>query len=692
MNDKINSGHLERAAYVYIRQSTLQQVRNNVESSRRQYALEERARALGFKSVVVIDDDLGISGTGSRARPGFARLLGAVCNGEVGGVFALEASRLARNNRDWHHLIDLCVLTETVVVDAEGIYDPRLLNDRMLLGLKGTMSEFEIGILRQRAREAYNQKIHRGAWMTRVPVGYVRGGAVGIELTPDKEVQEAVRGVFLQFERMGSLRQVFLWYRQQKVLLPRLHVRDGVYSVVWTLADYGYLLRILKSPTYAGAFTHGRTKSRAHVVDGRSRRSHGHQVPLDQWEVLIKDHHPAYITWETYLENVNTLNSNRTKSHATKNGAARQGSALLSGMLRCHKCGYKMRVGYRGGDGPCGRYFCAPGRQGPGTSSCQCFAAFRIDRAVVDVVLETCQPLGIEASIQALNGKGAEQDQKRRMLELALERARYEVDRARRQYDAVDPANRLVAAELESRWNMALSHAAEVEARLQAEAASAVPLDEDQRLRLRALGADLQQLWNDEAAPVELKKRILRTVINEIVVDVNHTSGFIDLLIHWAGGVHTSLRVRKNKSGHNQQSAEENIVELVAELARGWPDHYIAGILNRIGCQTGAGNSWSENRVRSFRGQHKIPVFAAGSQRPWLTMEEAARELKVSVAIVRTMVNHGKLPARQIAKGVPWMIEREDLKRPAVVSYARAARCHRQAPLEDDRQITIPCI
>ncbi len=692
MSDKITSQHLERAAYIYIRQSTLQQVRNNLESSRRQYALEDRARALGFRSVVVIDEDLGISGTGSRERPGFGRLLAAVCNGEVGGVFALEASRLARNNRDWHHLIDLCVLTETIVVDAEGIYDPRLLNDRMLLGLKGTMSEFEIGILRQRAREAYNQKIRRGEVMTKVSIGYVRSGATGIEMTPDREVQEAIRGVFLRFEQMGTLRQVFLWYHQQQIPMPRLHVRDGVNSVIWSLPDYQHLLRILKSPTYAGAFAYGRTKSHSRVVDGRSRKSGGHRVPLEQWEVLIKDHHPAYITWERYIENLKALASNRTKSHSAKSGAPREGSALLAGLLRCRKCGHKMHVGYRGGTGPSGRYFCMTGNRGQGTPSCQCFAAFKVDRAVVDLVLETCQPLGIEASIHAMNGNRAEQDHKRRTLELAVQRARYEVDHARRQYDAVDPANRLVAAELEARWNAALTQASEAEARLQAESASVRPLDEAQRCRLMALGADLQRLWNDGAAPMELKKRILRTVINEIVVEVNHTSGFVDMQIHWAGGVHTMLHVRKNKTGHNKSAADEDTVELVAELARGWPDRYIAGILNRIGCQTGPGNSWSENRVRSFRGQHRIPVFAAGSQRPWLTMQEAAKELNVSVAVVRTMVKHGKLPARQIAKGVPWMIKREDLNSPTVSNYAKYSRSRPESLRENDQQILMPCI
>jgi excisionase family DNA binding protein len=406
--------------------------------------------------------------------------------------------------------------------------------------------------------------------------------------------------------------------------------------------------------------------------------------------VLIKDHHPAYITWERYLENVKVLASNRTKSHVVSSGAPREGSALLAGLLRCRKRGHRMRVGYRGDDGPCGRYYCMTGNRGQAVPSCQCFAAFRVDRAVADLVLETCQPLGIEASIQAMEGNRAETDQKRRLLELAAERARYEVDRARRQYDAVDPANRLVAAELEARWNTALVQASEAEERLKAEEGTMRPIDDNQRQRLMELGANLQRLWSDGAAPSELKKRILRTVINEIVVDVNHATGFVDLQIHWAGGVHTTLRVRKNKSGHNQQAADQNTVELIADLAKGWPDRCIASILNRIGCRTGPGNSWSENRVKSFRGQHKIPVFALGSQRPWLTMQEAAKELNVSVAVVRTMVEHGKLPARQIAKGVPWMIEREDLQRPMVLSYTKSPKAERQAAREDRQQMLIP--
>lgn len=351
MNDKITEAHRDRSAYIYIRQSTLQQVQHNVESNRRQYALRERAATLGFSSVVVVDDDLGISGAGTQQRPGFSRLLAAVCDGEVGAVFALEASRLARNNRDWHHLIDLCVLTRTLVVDADGIYDPRLLNDRLLLGLKGTMSEFELGLLRQRAQEAYRQKALRGDVMTRVPVGFVRKGDNGIEMTPDRQVQQAIHDFFLRLQGSSSLRQVLLWHHHEKILFPVSRIRDGSESLEWKLPNYQQLLRMVKNPTYAGAFAWGRSGARSKVVDGRSRKTEGHRLEMDRWQVLLKDHHPGYITWEDYQSNLDKLVANRTKSHQSSSGAARGGSALLARLFRCAHCGHKLRVAYRGRGG-----------------------------------------------------------------------------------------------------------------------------------------------------------------------------------------------------------------------------------------------------------------------------------------------------------------------------------------------------
>lgn len=692
MSDKINERHLNRSAVVYIRQSTLQQVRNNTESGRRQYALEGRAKELGFKTVLVIDEDLGISGTGSRERPGFARLLAAVCNGEIGAVFALEASRLARNNRDWHHLIDLCVLTETLVIDAEGVYDPRSLNDRMLLGLKGTMSEFEIGILRQRAQEAYRQKIQRGEVMTMVPIGYERSGSVGIEMTPDRQIQEAIRGLFDRLDAMGTLRQVLLWYHQQQLPFPRQRRRQGVTTIEWRLPDYQHLIRIVKNPTYAGAFAHGRSRSQTSVVGGRSRKTSGRRVVMEKWSVLIKDHHPGYISWERYVKNVEILKANSTKAHGAHAGAPRTGSAMLAGLLRCAKCGLKLAVAYRGGKGPNGRYQCMTGCREQGKPICQSFAAFRVDQAVEREVLEACQPWGIEASLQALTQTRTETEQKRRLLEIALEKARYEVDRARRQYDAVDPANRLVASELEARWNIALTNAAEAESRLASVVGEKAALSDEQRQQILALGTNLSRAWNDPKAPLELKKRIIRIAIREIIVGVDEHSGQVELVVHWAGGAHTRLRVTKNKVGRNKNAASQETVALVRELARGWSDRYIAQMLNRIGSRTGPGNSWSETRVKSFRGQHSIAVFSAGDVRPWLTMEEVARELGVSVAVVRTMVKQEKLPARQIAAGLPWMIERHDLARPEVTTRVREAQLGLRSPREEAGQIVMPCI
>ena len=418
MNDKISAKQLERAAYVYIRQSSLQQVRHNLESGRRQYALQDRARELGFEEVVVIDDDLGISGAGHHERPGFGRLLTAVCDGRVGAVLAMEASRLARNNRDWHHLIDLCVLTQTLVVDAEGIYDPRLLNDRLLLGLKGTMSEFELGILRQRAQEAYGQKVLRGEVLTKVPIGFIRSHSNRIEMTPDREVQEAIRGVFRDFERFGTLRQVLLWYHQENITIPLASVGEGTQRTVWRLPNYQHLLRMLKNPTYAGAFAYGRTQCRSVVVEGRSRKSVGHRVAMENWQLLIKDHHLGYISWEQYLENQRILTSNRTKSHAVSCGAAKKGSALLTGLLRCARCGHKLHVAYRSREGQAPRYYCMTGNKEQGKPSCLCFAGFKVEQTVVEVVLEACQPMGIEASLQVLSAESIEQDQDKRRLEL----------------------------------------------------------------------------------------------------------------------------------------------------------------------------------------------------------------------------------------------------------------------------------
>jgi DNA invertase Pin-like site-specific DNA recombinase len=467
MNEKINERHLARKALVYVRQSSTHQVRHHLQGRQRQYDLADRARELGFAQTVVIDEDQGRSGSGLVERSGFLQVLASVCAGEAGAVFALEASRLARNNRDWHHLIDLCALTETLLIDADGVYDPRALNDRLLLGLKGTMSEFELGLLRQRAREAFELKVRRGHAMWEMPAGFVRSEEHRIEKIADRQVQQVLEGVFRKFRQLGSARQTTLWYREQQISLPQVVPGTAGREVLWRLPTGHRINQILKNPCYAGALAYGRTQGKTVVEGDRAKRASSRQrTPRAQWKVLILDNHPGYIGWPEYLEIQAILESNGAMRDGTGQGAPKRGTALLAGLLRCGQCGRKLHVAYGGNGGRVRRYSCQGGRVDRGSAACMTLGGLRIDQVVCAQVIEAIRPAAVEAVLRTLGQVNDEQADKRRCIELALEKARYEVARAQRQYDLVDPANRLVAGELEQRWNGALVRAAELEAQL----------------------------------------------------------------------------------------------------------------------------------------------------------------------------------------------------------------------------------
>ncbi len=672
MSEKIKAHHLERGAYVYVRQSTPHQVRSHLESKERQYALAGRAEQLGFAKVVVIDEDLGRSGGGTQERPGFGRLLASVCQGLAGAVFALEASRLARNNRDWHHLVDLCALTETLLIDSDGIYDPRQLNDRLLLGLKGTMSEFELGLWRQRAREAFEQKVRRGFALWEVPVGFIRTEEGRIEKTPDRQVQQAVASVFQKFQQLGSARQATIWFREEQIPVPQTKPGTAGQDVMWRLPSSGRIRQMLKNPCYAGAFAYGKTAVRIRIEEGRARQSSRYRKPHQEWKVLLIGHHPGYISWEEYLENQQRLEDNVASYEGEASGAAKVGAALLSGLLRCGRCGRKLQVVYSGNRGRVPGYVCRGDRGDRESSRCLAVGSLRLDRAVVQRVLTAIQPAGIEAAVQLSQSIQMEGDEKRKALELALERARYEEKRARRQFDAVEPENRLVASELEARWNGALAQVAEAEARLAAEGKAAEPLSEAQEQELLALSEDLMALWNHPEAPVPLKKRILRTVLTEIIIDQEADPEYHRLRLHWAGGVHTEMRVERNKPGHHRYSAERSVIELVGELSKICSDQTAAAILNRLGYKTGQEKTWNASRVAGLRGYHKISPFQ--KQDTWVTQEEAARELQVSNTVVKRLIRERILPAKQVVKFAPWIIEKKDLSLAAVRSQVEAAR------------------
>jgi excisionase family DNA binding protein len=676
MIDRLTPAHLALKAYVYVRQSTQQQVRTHHESRQRQYALADRARQLGFAGVVVIDEDLGRSGSGLVERPGFGQLLTAICQNEAGAVLALEASRLARNNRDWHHLLDLCAMTGTLLIDDQGMYDPRDINDRLVLGLQGTMSEFELSLFRQRARQAFEQKVGRGHALWEIPVGFVRTDDDRPEKTPDRRVQEAVAGVFRKFRELGSARQTMLWYRDEDVLVPRAVAGTCGREVVWRLPTSSRIRQMLTNPTYAGALAYGRTATRTVVEQGRARQAGRRRRPRDQWKVLILDNHVGYIGWGDYQSHLRMLEENAAMRAGQTGGAARNGGALLSGLLRCGRCGRQLVVGYSGNTGNVPRYICQGGRVDRGSSACQSLGAARVDSAVCERLLEAVQPAGVQASLDALEQLGDRRREKRQSLALALEQARYEVDRARRQYDLVDPANRLVAAELESRWDAALSRAAELDRQLAEIDGTQETVTPRERERLLELGRDLPSLWSHPATTAELKKRLLRAALQEIIIADNAERTEHVLASHWQGGVHTELRVKRTKTGQHRRAADADVIALVSELSKVCTDQTTAATLNRLGYRTGTGKTWRAHSVAHLRHYHRLPNYEKGVA--WLTVEQAAAALGVSHTVIRRLIAEGTLPATQVVPRAPRIIARESLSLPGVQAAVEAVRAGRQ--------------
>jgi DNA invertase Pin-like site-specific DNA recombinase len=682
---KITPEHLARGAYIYVRQSTADQVLNNHESRRRQYGLADRARVLGWNAVEVIDDDLGRSGSGI-ARPGFEKLLAAICGGRVGVVVSIEASRLARNGRDWHTLLEFCGLVGTLIADEDGVYDPRHPNDRLLLGMKGTMSEMELSLFRQRSLEALKQKARRGELLLTVAIGYVKAPNDRLEKDPDRRVQEAIALVFSKFAVLQTVRQVHLWMRQERLPLPAVeYVAEGR-RITWKLPVYNTLHHMLTNPVYAGAYAFGRTGSRVTIEAGRKRIVRGFRKEREAWEVLIPHHHEGYIDWAEFERNQRLISDNANGRSFMSRGSVRRGEALLAGLLRCGHCGRKLHVAYGGANGSAGRYHCRGGHLNHGGDPCISFGGMRIDRAVGAEVIRRLQPLGIGAALNALAAEQAETREKLRQVELALEQARYEVARAQRQYDAVDPDNRLVAGELERRWNEHLQAARAIETERDALAARPpVTLNAAERDRLLALGADVERAWNSPGATAVTRKQIIRTLVDEIVVRVQDDA--LDLVVRWQGGDHTILRVAKNRVGQHRWSTDAGVVELVSVLARQMPDQAIAAVLNRAGKTTGRGNGWTRSRVCILRNHRGIAPYRNGerSERGETTLEEAAVVLKVSEATVRRLIKLAVLPARQLCKGAPWVIRTADLQSEAVQGAA-ADRRLRHPQSQDDRQ------
>jgi DNA invertase Pin-like site-specific DNA recombinase len=657
MNPKITSEHLRRGALVYVRQSTFGQVMEHTESKRRQYALADSARELGFASVSIIDDDLGRSGSGLVERPGFQKLVATVCGGSVGSVFCIEASRLARNGRDWHHLIDLCALVNTLVIDDDGVYDPRLVNDRLLLGLKGTMSEYELSLLRQRGLAARDTKAKRGELRFALPPGYCWNELSRIEIDPDERVSEAIRLLFRKFQELGSARQVFLWTIQSGLKLPVLRQSPVGFRIEWREPAYHTVLQVLQHPMYAGAYVFGRTTQRTHVVDGRARKSDGHSKPMEAWNVLIREHHPGYISWEQFEANQKMLTENAHMQKRMARKAARGGQALLTGLVRCGRCGRMMRVFYGMRSGHAHRYQCRgdAGREHKGL--CLGIGGIRVDRAVAAQIIEAVAGHAVEAALRALQQAAQADTDVRQSMERELEQTRYEASLASRRYEAVDPNKRLVARELEARWNVALERVAELKERIARIDATAITRPAIDRAGLLALAHDLPAAWNAPGVDTRTKQRLTRILIQEVVIDQKDESNEAVVTIHWTGGRHTEVRVSRIRTGRYPDDRHPSPVEVIRNLGGQWPDRELAVTMNRMRCKSPDGASWTTVRVRELRERLGIAPFDPTAPREeTISVDETARRLQICVGSVLRLIREGTVPAKQLMPSAPWQV------------------------------------
>ena len=564
-----------------------------------------------FQTSLVIDEDLGRTGSGLVDRPGFQRLVAEVCTGEVGAVFCIEASRLARNGRDWHHLIELCGMVGAVVVDLDGVYDPNLINDRLLLGLKGTMSEFEATLIRQRSIEAIHQKARRGELWIPIPVGFCWTSNGKIEKDPDQRVQQTIQLVFDKMTELGSMRQVLIWFRQQNVCLPVCLPQAGEPSdhlEAAAVSDHSghphqpRLCRRLRLRQNRDA-NQDRGWPRTEDVPATANRDR-------EWMVLIQDHHPGYLSWEEYERNQAMIAANTHMQSGAEPKAGRGGRALLSGLLRCRRCGRMLYVSYIGPRATVIRYDCRGTALDCGEGPCISFGGLRVDDGVGNEVLHAIEGNAIEAALQAAEQMQGQQRQdyedpsswrsSRLATKLGWQPGRY---------DAVDPEQRLVAAELEARWNVALQKVQGLENKLREFDDKTQSARIPDRQVLMSLAQDLPAIWNSPSTDMRLKQRIIRILIREIVADVDDNNREIVLLIHWAGGRHSELRLKKIETGKHRHCTNVDAIEVIRKMAGRFPDEQIAATLNRLRLRTGADNAWNESRVYSVRHRHQLPTF-----------------------------------------------------------------------------------
>jgi len=675
---KIKPSHTQRSAYVYIRQSTPGQVEHNRESTARQYALADRACQLGWskEQVVLIDEDLGLSGSGADKRSGFARLTSEVALAHVGIVLGLEVSRLARNNADWYRLLELCGITDTLIGDNDGVYHPALFNDRLLLGLKGTMSEAELHIIRARLDGGIRNKAARGELRRGLPVGFVWGEKDGeVLFHPDEAVTGAIRSVFERFAEFGSARRVWLWFRSEGLSFPLQTTPGSLPSPIrWVVPTYTALHHILSNPVYAGAYTYGKTKYERYLDEHGAVRKRSRHLPMDQWSVLIQDHHPGFIDWATYQANQTRLDSNiRPRPHQA-GGALREGSALLQGLATCGHCGRHLHVHYRGRNSAPG-YHCAGKDLVAGRGVyCLNIGGTVIEQAVANAFLEAITPASIEAMRLSVEQLQSNHDASLSQWRLEVERARYEAERVERRYRTVEPENRLVARGLETEWEKRLRDlaAAEMELRRREQQRPST-ISPDQLKVIESLGSDINQIWNATTTTDRDRKELLRTLMEEVVLNLKRAEGRAHLTLRWRGGAITTLDVPVPRFKPMGPRTDEDTISLLRRLATLYPDEVIAGVLNRQGRKTATGERFTANQVGSLRRYRDIPRFQAPTaplDGELVSIRKAAQILEMNTSSIHRWLADGFIAGEQVTPGAPWQIRITDELRARIVQQA----------------------
>ncbi len=658
---KITPEHLARKAIVYLRQSTDKQVRQNLESQRLQYDMGDRMRALGWTNVEIINHDLGASAAiAATRREGFERVLSAVALGEVGIVVSREVSRLSRTDKDWCRLVEVCQIFGTLIGDEQQVYDVNQLDDQLVLGIKGTLSVVELKVLRQRLQAGQESKARRGELFKRLPVGYARDALGHVVLHPDQRLRDAVHLVFAKFRELWSVRQSFHWFRDHDIELPVNPIRGT--QVIWKVPSQSLIRDVLRNPFYAGAYVWGRRPIETVMVDGRLAKRQGAPRRATDCRVFLPDHHPGYVDWATFEENQRMIRRNAVNWPGDESmPAIRGGQGLLVGLLRCGHCGRKLHVRYWGARGTHARYLCK-GTYDDGGQYCIGFGGASVDRRVGDALLQVVSPLGLDASLRAIEELTTGEAAQRTALANQLAQCAYEAQKAFEQYNTVDARNRLAAAELERRWNEKLEACEAVRTRLSRLEGTRSVLSSEDHASIRAMGAQFADVWHSDRCPPSLKKMILRTTIEELIVRHDADNTTLQFIIHWKGGAHTRLDMARPRSATDTATPLE-AVEIIRRMAVRHGDDQIASVLNRRGLSTGKGKRWNQNRVATARHAHSIAGQRRARPDPEsVSLSEAARQCGVSHHTIERLVEAGWVKQDQMAPRAPWAIRRADLE------------------------------